>query len=284
MLRFPADSASLATLRREERVTTGLRGRVSLRIPETRVLEPGGDVPPFALHEMIPGRDWFEVGVPRLHGEASARLARDLARFMRETHSVPLETAAEWLGVDTRDPEWRERLAARDGRPGWFAGEWLERIRRRLAPTLPADLAPLVEDTAARYDRVVVSPGELVLVHGDLHGGNLAFAADEVGPRLVGVFDFENAGIMDYHYDFGRLNLVYAALQDEVLDEYARLAPTRPLDRERVEACARAFVLYLLSEHVGDDGRVAPDSASGFEQLVRLLREHLEYCQSKAHL
>ena len=278
--RFPRDPSSLAVLRKEARVTAGLRGRVSLRIPNTQVFE-AGDVPPFALHEMIPGRSWFEIGAARLTGEPGTRLARDLAVFVRETHSVPLETAAEWLGVDTRHSRWRAVLAARYGRPSWFAGERLERIRRRLAPTLPADLAPLVEDTAARYDRVVVSPDELTFVHGDLHGGNLAFDADDVGPRLIGVFDFEAAGIMDYHYDFGRLNLIYDALQDQVLEEYARLDPDRPLDRDRVETCARAFVLYLLAEHIGDDGRVPPDRADGFEHLVRLLREHVAYSESR---
>jgi aminoglycoside phosphotransferase (APT) family kinase protein len=282
VLRFPGDAHGLARLRIEARVTTGLLGRVSPRIPNTRVFEPGNGVPPFALHEMIPGRDWFQVGVTRLTGEASSRLARDLAGFMRGTHCVPIETAAEWLGVDTRDARWRTALAARDGRPSWFAGEALQTIRRRLASSLPADLLCHLADTAARYDRVEVSPDELVFVHGDLHGGNLAFDADEVGPRLVGVFDFENAGIMDYHYDFGRLNLVYDALQDQVLDEYARLEPARPLDRDRVETCARAFVFYLLAEHVGDDGRVAPDRAGGFDHLVRLLREHLAYRDSTA--
>lgn len=241
----------------------------------------GDDVPAFALHRMIPGRSWFEVGASALPAEPGSRLARDLAVFMRETHSVPLETAAEWLGVETRLPSWRAALAARDGRPSWFAGEALERIRRRLASAVPADLAPLLEDTAARYDRVVVSPDELVFVHGDLHGGNLAFVDDEVGPRLVGVFDFETAGIMDYHYDFCRLNLIYDALQDHVLDEYARLVPTRPLDRERVETCARAFVLYLLAEHVGGDGRVASDQAVGFDHLVRLMRAHMAYSESR---
>ncbi len=175
VLRFPGDAHSLDRFRVEARVTTGLRGRASLRIPDTQVFQPG-DAPPFSLHEMMPGHSWFDLRATRLTGEASARLARDVALLMRETHSVLLETAAEWLGEDTRHSCWRERIAARDGRPSWFAGDYLERIRRRLAPTLPADLAPLVEDTAARYDRVAVSSDELVFVHSDLHGGDLAAA------------------------------------------------------------------------------------------------------------
>jgi aminoglycoside phosphotransferase (APT) family kinase protein len=229
------------------------------------------------MHTMIPGRDWFSFPVKRLSGEAHSRLARDLAVFICETHSVPLEEACGWVGVDTAAPSWREGLVARHGIPSWFAGDWRERIRRRLASALPDDLTPLVEDTGARYDRVRVTPDELVFLHGDLHGGNLAFDADEVGPRLVGVFDFENSNVQEYNYDFARLNLIYDELQDAVLDEYERLVPSRPLDRDRVETCSRAFVLYLLSEHVGEDGRVAPGREAGFAGLVKLLREHLAH-------
>jgi aminoglycoside phosphotransferase (APT) family kinase protein len=281
VIRFPTDSDALATLRKEERVVAGLWGRVTLRIPDTRVISLGSGLPSIALHSLVPGSSWFQLGTNRLAGAAAERLAADLALFMAQTHGVPLDEAAEWVGLATRDRRWREGVAERDGRPSWFRGEALARIRGRLAATLPADLAPLVEDTAARYDRVRVSPDDLVFLHGDLHGGNLAFAVDEVGPRLIGVFDFEAAGILDYHYDFGRLNLVYDELPDQVIREYARLAPARPIDRERVETCARAFVLYLLAEHVGDDGRVPPDLAAGYVHLVRLLRAHLAYDASR---
>ena len=273
VLRFPRDALALARLRVEERVTAGLRGRVSLRIPDTRVVELGADLPSFALHEMIPGRDWFDLGLKALPAAAGSLLALDLAWLICQTHSVPLETAGEWLGLETREPGWRGHLAARDGKPSWFAGEMLEEIRRRLASTIPQDLAPVFEDVADHYDRLTVSVDDLAFGHGDLHGGNLAFAEDGVSPRLVGVFDFENAGIFDCHYDFARLNLIYDELQDRVLDEYARLVPDRPLDRARVETYTRAFLFYLLAEQV-DEGR--------FEHMVRLLRTHVRHYDSRA--
>jgi aminoglycoside phosphotransferase (APT) family kinase protein len=277
VLRLPVDDEAIAALVTESRVLAGLRDFVSLSLPDTRVYQLGEGIPVFALHTMIAGVDWFHLSARALLGGARSRLASDLARFFVETHSVPISLAAEWLEVRLDESLSGPSGATRLGKPRWFLGERGAGIRRRLVSILSDYETALLEETAEGYDGIVVSPEDLVFGHGDIHGGNLAFLEDDIGPKLAGVFDFGNAGVIDRNYDFGRLNLIEVGLQDSVIDEYEHLAPLQRVDRDRVNVYSRAFLFYLMAEQVGEDGYVRPDREGNFRHLKVLLREHFEH-------
>ena len=278
VVRFPADEAALSRLRHEERVRRGMGRVVPVRVPDTRVVVPGDGQPVFAIHRMIPGKDWEHYRYEDLSDEARSALAADLIGFLHATHSVPLSDACEWLGIGYTGESTRKELARLEGKPGWFAPANVAEIGRRLLHRLDGELTDLFEDTAERFERLEALPEHMVFGHGDLHGGNLALVEDGIGPRLVGVFDLENAGILDIHYDFCRLNLIDDDLQDRVVVGYRALHErSRPLDGNRIEIYSRAFLLYLMGEQPEADGRISVARLANYQSLVELLRRHVEH-------
>lgn len=283
VLRFPSDEQALASLTREARLLAGLRGFVTLAIPDTRVYRPGGDLPAFALHSMVMGKDWFHLSPDSVTSEARSSMAADLTRFLRETHAVPLRTACGWLQVSFDGKSARQEPANQRGKPDWFDSRVIANVRQWLLQDPLSDLETVFERIVEAYRGLEPSAEDLVFGHGDLHGGNLAFLDDGGSPRLVGIFDFGNADVLDVHYDFARLNLLDDDLQDRVIDEYRALAPARRLDRRRVEVYTLAFVFYLLGEQLGSDGSIRPDRQAYAGHLVRLLRRHVEHYRAAGH-
>jgi aminoglycoside phosphotransferase (APT) family kinase protein len=268
IVRLPQDRAHLAALCREARIAAALQGRTALRVPNTRVVEGS---PTFALHDMIPGEPLTTEHYAQSSPAAQERLVGDLARFFRQMHSIRLSQACEWLDIpiETGDPA--TELAPRYGKPLWFAPDEVAAMRPELVPLLDAGTWPTFERTVAQFEALGPHPEHMVFGHGDLHGYNAAVLQDELGPRLVGVFDLENTGILDIHEDFFRLSLVSEALLDDVLAAYGRLPrPARSLDRARIAVYYRAFLFYLMAGKTGE--RLA--------HLHRLLAQHLAYCRA----
>ena len=270
IVRLPQDRAHLATLRREARISAALRGRTALRIPDTRLVESPGH-PPFALHRMIPGEPLTTEHYTQSTPAARERLVGDLARFFREMHSIRLSQACAWLELPVETDDLAVELAPRYGKPHWFAPDEVAAMRAGLVPVLGADAWPTFERTVAQFEALAPHPEYMVFGHGDLHGYNAAVVQDGLGPRLVGVFDLENTGLLDIHEDLFRLSLVSEAMLDDVLAAYRRLpGPARSLDRTRIAVYYRAFLFYLMVGKVGE--RLA--------HLHRLLAQHLAYCRA----
>jgi aminoglycoside phosphotransferase (APT) family kinase protein len=266
VVRFPKDEAGLALLVKEERVQRGLRDRVTLRIPDTRVVDDLDGVPAFALHRLVPGSPLDTACYEGLSPEGRERLVHDLANFFCETHSVPLELACRWLEVPYAGDETAAKLAARERDHAWFGPDAVAAIRPALEPLLDEAEARLLEQTDRLFQAREVRPGELVFCHGDMHGYNVAMGEDELGAKLVGVFDLGNTGILDAHEDLFRLSLVSEDLVERVMAAYAANS-ARALDRDRIVTFYRAFLFHLM---VGKSGeRLA--------HLKRMLREHVAY-------
>jgi aminoglycoside phosphotransferase len=251
ILRFPADEAGLATLLKEEAVQRALHPRVTLRIPDTAVIRPAPDtgLPCFAIHTLIAGGDLSTAAYLGMSTACRDRLTDDLATFFCQTHAVPLAEACVWLGIEGSADA--ALLAARYGKPAWFSGAAAAAMAAVLRPHLPPRLLDVLADTAQRFEALPRLPELLVFGHGDLHGFNMAVVEDTIGPRLAGAFDLGNAGVLDVHEDFFRLNLMSEDLLARTVDRYRQLTAARPaIDRSRIEVYYRAFLYYLMDEWV----------------------------------
>jgi aminoglycoside phosphotransferase (APT) family kinase protein len=268
IVRLPRDHAHLVSLRQEARIAAALQGRISLHFPDTRVVEGLSGVPTLAIHTKIPGEPLVTDNYTNSSPAARERLVSDLARFFQQMHAIPLDQAAEWLGLECLSDDPATELAPALGKPLWFDPRAVEAMRPGLAPVLDDVTWPVFEHTVAVYQALDARPEYMVFGHGDLHGYNAAVVRDELGPRLVGAFDLENTGILDLHEDFFRLSLVSEEMLDHVLAAYQRLqGPTRPLDRARIAVYYRAFLFYLM---VGKSGE-------RWDHLHRLLAKHQTY-------
>ena len=262
IIRFPNGEMERSRLKREENVVKGVKGHVSLLIPDTRVLEIEG-FPAFAVHPIIPGKPLTSEIYESLSAEAHNRLIMDLANFFYETHSTSLATACEWLGFQ----EDKEELTATYGKPGWFGGEASVAIRTGLATILNTQEMKLFDEVVNLFEALPLEPGYMVFGHGDLHGYNMAIGEDALGPKLLGVFDLGCTGILDIHEDFFRLSLVSEDLLERVIEKYQDLTnQRRTLRRERIAIYYRAFLFYLMCELQGGD----------LNHLKKMLQRHME--------
>jgi len=268
ILRFPRNEEHLAMLKREEAIQRGLRARVTVIIPDTTVIADLDPSPAFAIHRMIPGQPLTSGCYGHLSPGIRDRLVADLAGFFRETHSVPLEVACEWLGIPFAGARTVAELASTQGKPTWFGPAAIAEMRPRLVPLLDDHQMALFEDTVRRFEALETDSRLLVFGHGDLHGYNVAMAEDHLGPRFVGAFDLGCAGILDIHEDFFRLSLVSEDLLERVIEAYQCLpGQPRALRRDRIAVYYRAFLFYLMAELPGET----------LGHLKALLQSHTEY-------
>jgi aminoglycoside phosphotransferase len=268
ILRFARDEAQLALLKKEESVQRGFREQVSLRIPDTRVIDDLDDRPAFAVHNMVPGEPLTSEMYAGLSSKARRRLVVDLAEFFHQSHAIPVAAACAWLGLRFEGTETVERFAMAQGKPLWFNPHAVADMRPWLGLILDGAQNALFEDTVRRFAALGCDTRYMVFGHGDLHGYNMAMGCDDLGPKLTGVFDLGCAGILDVHEDFFRLSLVSEDLLESVLERYQRSSePTHALRRDRIAIYYRAFLFYLMAEQSGE----------GLEHLKRLLQKHLAH-------
>ncbi len=266
ILRFPRDTAHMAVFRKEERVQSGLRGRIHLRLPDTQVINNMQGCPPFAIHTMISGEPLTSEIYTGLSPELRDRLVVDLATFFAEMHAVPLAEAGAWLELPETEMQAVEDLALKFGKPVWFGPEVVAEMRVKLMRVLDRWQMALFDRTVEDFDALRPEPGFMVFGHGDMHGFNMAIISDELGPRLAGAFDLECAWILDIHEDFFRLSLVSEDLLDRVLNAYQEISGgVRQLRRERISIYYRAFLFYLMAEQVENN----------LDHLKAMLEEHV---------
>ena len=274
VVRFPRDEADLAVLAKEERVQRGLRDRVTLRIPDTHVVDDLDGVPAFAIHHLVPGAPLDDDCYAGLSARGRDRLVRDLATFFQQTHGIPLEVACGWLDIPYAGQGTAAKLASAQRSHAWFGPSAVAEMRPALLPLLDTDEARLFEETDHLFQARRVCPDDMAFCHGDIHGYNVAMGKDALGAKIVGIFDLGNAGILDVHEDFFRLSLVSEDLVERVMAAYeARSARARMLDRDRIATFYRAFLFHLMVGKTGEP----------LAHLKRLLREHVAYWEGEKH-
>ena len=268
ILRFPRDEGQLRMLRIEENVQAGMRSFVRVRIPDTVVVNDIFPNPPFAMHRRIPGRPLTSEEYVGLSPDQRDRLIEDLAVFFVETHAIPLRVACKWLDLPYTGSSTAAELAAMRGKPLWFSTGAVAEIHSKLTHVLDETQMDCFWTTASQFSALKSFSDYMVFGHGDMHGYNMAIGQDDLGPRLVGVFDLGCVGILDIHEDFFRLSLISEDLLERVIGRYSSLTRhNRSLDRHRIAVYYRAFLFYLMADQSGE----------GLEHLKRLLRLHLAH-------
>ena len=249
VVRFPLDARKEAALKREARATKELHPLVRIDIPETTFFSSENGRPALAIHRWIDGVPLTTEMYDGMSDESRHDLAHDLAEFLVTVHAVDLAEAATWCGVGSL-----EHLPPGYGKPQWFDEDLRARTPKALHPQLEPGLITVVTETIREFEELVVSREELVFGHGDIHGFNLAMRPTAKGYGLGGIFDFEIAGIQDTHEDFFRLYFISSDLVDRTVGAYeGKREHEAPLDRARIHLYWRAFLIYLMMEHLEMD-------------------------------
>ena len=251
IFRFAKVPAALETLRRETAILSGIRDRITLAIPDPIYHNLGTSTvgEAFIGYPIIPGRPlWRDLFHTIKDPDVLETLARDLATFLRQLHSIPVD---EVIPVD---------LLLEDGPDRW--ADMYRRIRSKLFPYMRPDARALVAD---HFESYLGNPQayafEPVLRHGDFGTGNLIY--DPEHRRMAGVIDFGAAGLGDGATDMAGL---LASFGETFLARCARHYPAIKAAYRRIHFYYGTFALQeaLCGLENGDEQAFS----SGIETFV----------------
>ena|ERR1051326_969856 len=240
VLRFPRYPAALKQLEVELAILAGLQQRITLSIPNplfTRQDAPAGGQA-FMGYPLIAGEPlWRETLLAIQDEQTLDRLADQLAGFLKELHSVPVEeaiaceipladTAAECADIYTRI----QTLCFPHMRPD-ARKEVSQHFERFLSDQRHFDYRP-------------------VLKHSDFGMSNILF--DTTKQSITGVIDFGSAALGDPAYDFAGLLSSYG---EGFLQRLERGYPALASYWERIRFYRGTFALLeaLFGMEQGDD-------------------------------
>lgn len=178
---------------------------------EARILRALADTPVPVPRVLAVAEEGEVMDVPcyvmeRLDGVVATEMLPeplDTVEARRDVAGAFIDALGALHGVD-----WRARGLGELGRPDGFLDRQLDRLPRLVADANGA-LPPLFDELKARLRDSQPISGEPALVHGDFRFGNVMLGPD-LPARLIGVLDWELAGIGDPLADLGYTLATYA--------------------------------------------------------------------------
>jgi aminoglycoside phosphotransferase (APT) family kinase protein len=237
-LAFIADNPEhVARLSREGRLLRTLAARMHCHVPRIHLVHPDLAL---QVRAMIPGTQLGGDGRERAFAELpqGIRLADELGRTLAELHGAITLAEAAAIGFDA----------------GECAGAGADDLEARLKPRLSdPEIAATFARVLERYREIIVDPADVVLIHGDVWGGNLAVDC-ETG-ALNGIFDFDDARIGDRHIDLMYIHSFGELFTERLFAIYAERS-NRPISRQRTALyhAMAAFAALADMESEGDEG------------------------------
>lgn len=190
--RFARNEHAVHDLAQETAVLELVRRYVRLPVPTFEV-----QARDFVTYPFLVGDPLFRNTILRLGSERQDHLARQLADFLRDIHSIPL---SELQGKRIR------RSGGRQTRSEWLG--LYESVRHELFPLMYRSTQRWVED---HFAPVVEDPAwlahEPVLIHDDLAQYHILYDASRT--TISGIIDFGTAGLGDPARDYAILINVY---------------------------------------------------------------------------
>lgn len=192
LFRFPKVEPAVAAMKREAALLRAIHARLPLPVPHPLyVNEEGGVGAAFMGYRLLPGRPLWRADLEKVAEEdVLARMARQLAAFLKALHAVPLAEVPP--------------AAVRRADDGASWSSLYRRIRRHLFPHMRPEARRRVRDRFTTFlEGAGTTAYEPALRHGDFGGGNVLW--DRATGVVTGVIDFGSAAIGDPATDLASL-------------------------------------------------------------------------------
>lgn len=229
IVRIPRHDEARSELVREAAGLAVLAPRLPLPVPVPEVRTVGTYV--VAVHRKLPGEPLLSLD--GMHDAQRQELARDLARFLRALHALPLDILPPSAPIDPM-AEWRDLLA---------------QLEAKALPLLPAAVGKTIRDNFARFIGDVPAAPRTI-THGDFGTGNILVD----NGKASGIIDFAGCGEGDPAYDLASLS---AGLGDEFLALMAPHYPGIAAMRDRIAFYRSTFPLLDVLFGVDHDDAAA---------------------------
>jgi len=218
VFRFPKNEEARETLALEISVLDLARKYLDMPVPSFEQRTPD-----FAAYRMIAGDPLYRHDLLRLSEAAQDELAQQLATFLRQLHSIPVQELEKYGLPRATTEDTLMRIE-----------QFYENVERELFPYL----MKMAKDWARQLFAPVLNSKlsmEYVpaLIHNDLAPYHILY--DKAGPRITGILDFGTARISDAARDLTAILLAYG---ESFLKRMTRFYPAidEALDRARFYA------------------------------------------------
>jgi aminoglycoside 2''-phosphotransferase len=243
VFRFPRSPEGIDRLSVEIKVLRAIRGHVCVPVPNPIFTSADRQAvgTAFMGYQMLPGVPLRNCLRAFKANNTYPRLATQLAHFLRELHTFPVQ--ASGLELPAHDRARPEAL------PGLY-----QAVRACLYPHMRADARDLIADQFHSYlDDPASHRYQQVLRHGDLGPGNVLVMPET--HEISGVIDFGSTGLDDPALDLGVVSFWGASLLGSAFVErlYQGYAVTeRLLNRIRFFEMLCALTVALEGLEKGD--------------------------------
>jgi aminoglycoside phosphotransferase (APT) family kinase protein len=250
ILKVPLSQETIPWMVREHWVLSALQGQTSVAIPKP--LFVAQQVYCYA-YQKVPGFQLTNDHYWTLTSQQKHDYSLAIAHFLTELHGCLDVSEAVAAGLLLPD----DPLST-------------QQLRHRLLPLLETkEQVLIVEQILDKYEQIEQTPEPAVVLHGDLHGWNMAF--DTATNQLAGVFDLNGACIGDPHVDLRYFFFPDPSLLELVLAHYQEFS-SRHLSLDRCIFYAAASELsdlvYCVEEQIPfSEGSLSANMARLEQQL-----------------
>ncbi|CAF0801144.1 unnamed protein product [Didymodactylos carnosus] len=197
------------------------------QIPQLKLHYHTSEIP-FSLHKKVPGSHLTTEEYENLNELAKNNLALKIAKFYQQLHLIPI-SKVEAIFVDL---EVRELLSPYND---ILIESTIKKNRKLLNEKyqFTDENINLIYFALKEYRRVIseLDTANRILGHFDVHGENLGF--DHNREELIGIFDFADCGIGDFHLEMHTSSWISIDLSRRIINFYQQLT-NKQVNRTKV--------------------------------------------------
>ncbi len=205
IVKFAKDDAKLEKLLLEKNVLSFLKGKTTLKIPESTVFKNHFT---FSIHEMIQGETFQNKHYQRLAPPRKDKFCHDVALFMYELHSLTDK-------INTPN------LPQLKGIAGLYPLNGIKEFFKKRN-----ELTRQEQNFVTRFCDEFTNHSQIsknAFGHFDIQPKNIAF--DFAEDKISGIYDFGDCGFCDISYDFTKFAIQYnPEILNNVLKHYQNLS------------------------------------------------------------
>ena len=225
IFRFPRNQFFADAMIKDCAVCAFLGDKISLPLPRMSLMMDSNR--PFSCHPKIKGETLDKL-LPNLTTGEKEEIAKDLAQFLSELQSIPLENVPSIM---------KKKLNS-------FLLD-LAQVHQGQYDTQRHTLWAEVENNAS----------QLYLSHGDFHPGNILIGSND---KVVGIIDFAFTTVSDRHADLGRFACRSEPEMTHLLVEAYQRRSKQPCQPDKIKQMADLFH-YVDTQYVKYMQRAHPE-------------------------
>ncbi len=227
IVRFATDYEHANQLIHEQEILKYVEENTHCTVPHATA---SGRDPVYMRYHMIPGVTFDKKVWQQMSGKHKSNMINDIAVFLSSLHSLEKPAKYRFEINDRYGPDLIARIKEHlNGSEDFFGG---------------SETKQFFVNTFEQFDSLILPEKDKVLLHQDLHPGNLL--VDTKTWRLAGVIDFTLAWWGDFHWDFRKFRKFLSTAETNALIEQYQRRAVRIVDIAKLEVFEKIALCHTF--------------------------------------